>query len=483
MIIFPRPFAIAIDDLGWMQGPNDGKDGYGPFRTGIDRKMNLQDYQAVIDLAKKVGIRLQGLFILGELDRENILGAFPTTTYQRELWDNSENISDLQVEMMELVKRESAFLEFSLHGVGHEFWPEDGVRRRAEWYNTEDNHPWPEKEIRQHVECFIAIMKQYGISKENGHSFPESFVPCAYSYYWNPNGPYSLGSVLSEYGVKYANTDFREIQECNPPEGEWSAGFDHGVHVMNRYNYGNLWDDEGQLPTLPLEDHRTEFIETHWPNLLASNEQNQEEVTNTWVAYYHQVQRASERYCSKNTSQHHSQWLYNKYTHIKEVIPGVVSLDNTQMPAEAFKEFFPGNLVLKIKLPNGQHISEAEIDGETVPGYFEDQGFGFIYLPPLLPRKHELTYAIGSFILPNVIWHDGTSNVFEVRNEENLMKITLCLYGRQTLKINTNRLPNMIQSNNPGISILDWEAHGDLLHVDLEGHDLQGESGVIEISF
>lgn len=483
MIIFPRPFAIAIDDMGWMQGKNDGENGYGPYRTGIDRNMTLADYKSVVDLAKKVGVRLQGLFILGELDRENILGAFPTTTHQREKWDNSHNISDLQTQIMDFVKAEAAHLEFAFHGVGHEFWPENGVRRRAEWYNTDDDHPWPEEEIIKHVECFIAIMKQYGITKELGHSFPESFVPCAYSYYWNPGGSYSLGSVLAKYGVKYANTDFREIPECNPPEGEWSAGFDHGVHVMNRYNYGNLWHQEGKTPTVPIQDQRTEFIETHWPNLLASKEQNQEEVTDTWVAYYHQVQRIPNRYCAKNTSQLHSQCLYKKHTIIKEVIPGVVTLDNTQMPSEAFKEFFPGNLVLKLKLESGQHISEAQINGQSVSGYFEDQGYGFIYLPPLLQKKYELTYSIGSFILRNTVWHDTTSNIFEVRSEENQMRVTLCLYGSQVLKVRAAHLPEIIQSNNPEIIILDWELHGDLLHIDLKGHDIQGESGVIEITF
>ena len=39
-LLIPRPFAIAIDDLGWMNGSNDGEnEKEGPYRLGIKRKM------------------------------------------------------------------------------------------------------------------------------------------------------------------------------------------------------------------------------------------------------------------------------------------------------------------------------------------------------------------------------------------------------------------------------------------------------------
>lgn len=484
MIIFPRPFAIAIDDLGWIEGRNEGKDNYGPYRTGIDRKMTLADYEAVVNLAKKLGIRLQGLFILGEMDRENILDKYPTTTHKREKWDNSENISDLQLQMMDFVKNQSANLEFGLHGIGHEYWPEEGVRRRAEWYNTEDDHPWPEEEIRAHVECFIAIMRQYDISKEMGHSFPESFVPCAYSYYWNPKENYSLGSVLSEYGVKYANTDFTQIPECNPPEGDNSAGFDHGVHVMNRFNYGNLWDALEKLPETPFQEQTTDYIETHWPNLLAINNEDQSKVTQMWVEYYQKIQASNDRYFSKNTSQHHAQWLYKKHTVIEELSLGNVSIDNSAMPDEAYSFFlFPGNLVLKIKLPVGKHLSSASIDGSSIPAYFEDQGYAFLYLPCLQQAQYTLTYELGEKTIQDIVWHDGTSNIYEVIKGDRELKFELCLYGSQTIKIRSSNTPISIESINPDIQIIDWYQKNGLLHINMKAHDIQGEIGSVRIHY
>ena len=482
-ILFPRPFAIAIDDLGWMKGHNEGNDNYGPFRTGIDRNMSLEDYKAVVNLARKVGVRLQGLFILGELDRENFLGDFPTTTQMRANYDNSENISDLQVEMMDYVKSVSSHLEFGLHGVGHEFWPEDGKRNRAEWFNTDDQQPWPEEEVRKHVKCFIRIMNQYGISIDNGHSFPESFVPCAYSYYWNPNGAYSLGAVLGEYGVKFANTDFSQIPACNPPTEHNGGGFDHKVHVMNRYNYGNEWDAPGKLPTTALADQPTDYIETHWPNLLFNEQEDQEQVTAKWTTYYQQVQRSEDRYCAKNTAQMHSQWFYNKYTKVKESTPGVVSIDNSAMPDEVYQGYFPTNMVLKIQLPEGQHLSKAMLDGHQIPACFEDQGYSFIYLPPLLQKQYELKYETGSEPMNQVVWHDTTSNILDVTTKDDLMKIDVSWYGDQQLKLLTTKEPLEIESNNPGIKIKGWSKEMDHLLIRIAAHDLQGEIGSVSIRF
>lgn len=482
-IIFPRPFAIAIDDLGWINGHNEGEAGYGPYRLGIQRKMRVQDYVAVANLARQAGVRLQGLFILGELDRENFLGSYPTTTYLREKWDNTENISDLQVEMMEYVKKEAAHIEFGLHGIGHEFWPEDGKRRRAEWYNTVDDHPWPEEEIRNHLDCFVRIMKQYGLSVDNGHSFPESFVPCAYSYYWNPEGDYSLGKVLSEYGVKYANTDFTQIPECNPPSAPNGGGFDHGVHVMNRYNYGNLWYELGKLPTIALDEQPTDYIETHWPNLLAQDDFLQADVTAKWTAYYQGVQRSKDRYCAKNTAQMHSQWLYNQYVILTELGPGQLEVDNRRMPEEVYEGNFPANMVLKIALEAGQHVSEVRLNGVRIPAYYEDQGYGFLYLPRLLREKYVLEYELGAQPVQGVVWHDGTANIFEVNQTENKIKIDLCLYGTQKIRFISDAMPEVVISNNPGMRVLDWRIEDGWLSMQLTAHDLQGEIGSIKMIY
>jgi len=110
-IIFPRSFAVAVDDMAWNIGNDAGDiDGQGPYRIGIDRNMDIKDYQAVVEVGRAVGVRIQGLFVLAEMDRENILARYPSTTWQGSEWDNAGNISQEQIDIMNYVKNNAAYL-------------------------------------------------------------------------------------------------------------------------------------------------------------------------------------------------------------------------------------------------------------------------------------------------------------------------------------------------------------------------------------
>ncbi|MBN2347970.1 MAG: hypothetical protein JXJ22_03985 [Bacteroidales bacterium] len=477
-ILFPRPFAFAIDDMGWINGSNIGENGkIGPYRAGVKRIFDVSDYNHVIDVAKATGVRLQGLFILGEMDKFHILKNYPTTTQYGAEWDNTENISDRQDEIMKFVKENAAYLEFGLHGVGHEYWPEKGVRKRAEWYNLEDDIPWPEESVREHVNVFKKLMEQYGISEENGHSFPESFVPCAYGYYWNPGVEYSLGKVLSDNGVKYANTDFGYIRELNPPEGPNGGGFDNGLLVVNRLNYGNEWFQMASLPRVSISEQESDIIETHFPNWLAQDDFLQPPVTKKFIDYYRMVQQMADRIVAKNTEQFYSQWLYKKYTKIDETTPGNVVIDNTKMPDDPYLHDMLGNLILKIKLDEGKHVSSANINNEKIPAYFEDGGYGILYLPPLRQEKYILTYSIGNEMMPEVVYNDGTYNCYQLQNIGSELQVDLKIYGTQTVKIRCNKLPGSVITDNAAVKILntEYETENNWLSVVLNARNIQGE--------
>ena len=479
-IIFPKAFAIAIDDLGWNQGSSLGDEG-GPWRAGVDREMTLKEYIPLVEIAKGAGIRLQGLFILSEMDRLNICANYPTTTKAGADFDNTENIEPEQIEIMNYVKDNAAYLEFGLHGVGHEHF-DNGVRTRAEWYDLENNKPWPEGDTRDHIKAFKEIMAQYGITEENGQSFPESFVPCAYSFYWNPDGNLSTGKLLSEVGVKYANTLFSEIPELNPPI-EDGGGFDHGVLVQNRINYGNDWYQLSALPREDYNEYETDVIETHWPNLLAQDYFLQEELNNKWIAFFKNIQGSDTKYLSKNTEQHNSQWLYKKYAQVK-IEDGKVTIDNTQMPDDAYKYDLLGNLVLKIKLDDGQHVSKALLNGQPISAYFEDEGYGFVYLPRLEKEKYELDYETGSDFIDRVVYDKGTYNVYTVRDEDSKFVFNLKMYGTQKVNIKGPK-PAKVTSSNPYLEILSQEysdADNELILL-IKGRDIQGEEGTITLNY
>ncbi|MGD8780831.1 MAG: hypothetical protein PVH88_17935 [Ignavibacteria bacterium] len=479
-IIFPRAFGIAIDDMGWNQGSSLGDEG-GPWRAGVNMEMTLKHYSSVVEIAKGAGIRLQGLFILSEMDRLNICAKYPTTTKAGADFDNSENIEPEQIEIMNYVKENAAYLEFGLHGVGHEHF-DNGIRTRAEWYDIENNKPWPESDTRDHIKAFKEIMAQYGITEENGQSFPESFVPCAYSYYWNPDGELSTGKLLSECGVKYANTLFQEVSELNPPIEE-GGGLDHGVLVQNRINYGNEWFKLSALPKESYDKYESDVIETHWPNLLAQDYSLQDELNKKWVEFFKNIQRSDTKYLSKNTEQNNSQWLYKKYAQV-EIEDGKVFIDNSQMPDDAYKYDLLGNFVLKIKLNDGQHISKALLNAQPISAYFEDEGFGFIYLPKLEKENYELDYEVGSNYIDKVVYNKGTYNVYSVKDKDGKFVFDIKMYGTQNVNIKCPK-PVKVSSSNPNLEILSQEyseADNELILL-VKGRDMQGEKGTITVNF
>jgi hypothetical protein len=480
-ILFPRAFAVAVDDLGWNEGSDLSHNALpGPYRCGVKRRFDLNDYKHIVEVGKAVGARIQCLFILSEMDRENVLAKFPTTTYKRDRWDNSARVSEDQKEIMEYVREQAAYMEFGLHGTGHEYWAPGEPQKRAEWYNLQDKEPWPEASLREHIHCFKEIMAQYGLSPSNGHSFPESFVPCAYSYYWNPGGAYSLGKLLAEAGIKYANTDFSQIPELKPPQELNGGGFDHGVHVINRINYGNLWYQLATLPSVALDQQHTDIIESHWPNWLAQDDFLQPDITLQWIHYYKDVQKSEDRYVAKNTEQLHSQWLYKKYTRVSENEPGFVLIDNTYMPDEAYQYNILGTMVLKVKLGKNEHVAAADLNGQHIPAYFEEKGWGFLYLPRLEQKHYCLTYQIGQITMPLYVFHQSTSNIYRLHQQEDTILVDLKVYGSQTITIKCKK-PKQVLSAGEGLRVEEYAYNDETstLTVVLKALDFQGKRGEI----
>ncbi|MFP4620391.1 MAG: hypothetical protein ACLFM7_03720 [Bacteroidales bacterium] len=488
IIVFPEPFSFSIHDMGWMKGNNEGYGNLtGPYRAGVDREFDVKDYEPIVRVAEEAGVRIRGLFILAELDRLNILKNYPTTTWKRKQWDNRENTGPEQIEIMDFVKNHSAHLEFGLHGVAHEYWPEDNVRKRAEWYNTEDKSPWPKDTMINHIKACKQIMAQYGLSEEEGHSFPESFDPCASGYHWNPEGEYSTGSIMNQEGVKYVSTAFGAISELDPPRGQNAGGMDNGVLVICKIGGGVSWYRYATLPHTPLAEQTCNMLRLHFPNWLAQDQFLQESVNKDFIQYYSEVQRTRDRYAAKNTEQFYSQWLYQKYTEVKSSGDGQIVVDNRNMPDKIYQHELLGNMVLKIDLEEGQHLQEASINGESIACYFEDQGYGFIYLPPLKKKKYRINYNMGSEVQMPHVYNDGTYNVYRFRHETgDSTALKVRVYGSQKLKIRNipNYEPDQMSSSNKNLKIkeVSYCAQRQELTLSLKAHDIQGETGIIRMS-
>lgn len=478
-IIFPRGVTVNIGQVGWMGG-SSLEESDGPWRAGIRRDFDVRDYKPFVEVGKEMGVRFMSLFILGEFDRLNILGEYPTSNPDGENWDNSEYIGPTQIEIMDYVKGNAANIELGITGVLHEYW-EDGVKSRAEWFNVEKQEPRDEAIIRNNVELLKRLLAQYGISPEKGHSYPQSFI--SYGFYFNPGAKYSLGRVLSENGVKYANTPYATIKGLNHPP-LLDGGFDNGVLLLDRHNHGNLWYEYAKLPDSIPSGIQSVVVESHWANWLAYDDHLQEDLNERWVDYLRSIQADKNHYLSKNTEQLYSQWLYKKYTTIEENNPGKVIIDNNSMVEDAYKFDLLGNIVLSVKLEEGEHINRALIDGDPIASYFEAEGYGYIYLPPLLKNKYTLEYSIGNRRMDSYVNNTGTYNVYSVRQKDSVTTIDMKMYGKQIVEFYGPEVKS-VDSSNEYLKVEEFTYDRDKKtnYLIVNGRDIQGERGVISLYF
>ena len=478
-IIFPRGISVNIGQVGWMSGSSlDHIDG--PWRAGIRRDFDVRDYQPMVEVGKELGIRFMSLFILGEMDRLNILGEYPTSNPQGEKWDNSANIGPRQLEIMNYVKDNASNIEFGITGVLHEYW-EDGVKSRAEWFNVDKQEPREEKIVRNNVKLLKRLMAQYGITPEKGHSFPESFI--AYGFYFKPGKEYSLGRVLSDNGVKYANTPFSSIRGLNPPP-PLDGGFDNGVLLLNRHNHGNPWYQYAKTPdSIPAETSSV-VVESHWANWLAYDDHLQRAVNRQWINYLRKIQADRDHYLSKNTEQLYSQWLYKKYTKVSEPKTGKVLIDNRSMIDDAYQYDHLGNIVLAVELKEGEHVSSARLDDKPIAAYYEAEGFGYIYLPPLSKKNYTLEYKIGNQRIDRHVYNNGTYNVYNVIDHGSSLEIDLKMYGEQVVEVYTSKPTSVISSNeNLRVSSFSYDDERNIAYLTINGRNIQGERGTISLKY
>ncbi|MBE0582155.1 MAG: hypothetical protein IH612_00175, partial [Desulfofustis sp.] len=71
-ISLPLPLFLVVEDVGWWQG-EDGSARGEPFRNRFPRRHCLADYQALVGLSKRLGMRIAIAMVLGEWDTTNLL--------------------------------------------------------------------------------------------------------------------------------------------------------------------------------------------------------------------------------------------------------------------------------------------------------------------------------------------------------------------------------------------------------------------------
>jgi hypothetical protein len=476
--VIPAPLTIGIDDVGWKQGwstdvpldrnkPShiDGPEG---------RWLGLADYEAIVNIGEAVNSRLLCLFIMSEYDRSNICAEYPTTTERGELWDNSALVSDNDFKVMDYVKDNAAFMEFGLHGVRHEHWDNGDVTFAEFAGGNYNRRPYPVEVVEKHLECYKRLIDQYGIS------FPKSFVPPKHCYHYDPDNPMDTGGLMANWGVKYVSWGHKhwgnyDQRAVNPLS---NCQFDNGVLVMERDQAVPWYGSLGQAPDAISTDFYYEC--THWHNYIAASPDDNPAVGEKWINWFNLIKDSPGRYLPKNTAQLNSQALYLKYASVR-IDGDRLMIDNTAMPDWAYEKEFIGNLVIKVPLQSGLHISSVTFDhSQPVASCYEDRGFGYVSLPELKQKKYEVQIKTGPELLSNCVANNGTYNVRHLEVEPEMASLELEMYGTQDVHLRlADFTPRVVKSRSRDLVVnsWNWDEKAEICVINVTAKDVQGVLG------
>ncbi len=341
-ISIPMPIQIVIDDVGWWSG-KDGSAYNEPYRTGINRNHVPADYQAIVDLGKKLGVRPQAATILCEWDRENILRNLPTSTWMREKWDNSQWVGPWLDEASDIIRNNSKHYELTLHGIGHEYWDNEKFTR-AEWADT-SGFIRPLDQVELHLDYFAKLMEQNQLG-----SFPTSFVPTAFKHGFGKTGEQktSIAEVIKKRGINYINTPFDDMYNAEAAQFEL-FGIDADIITVDRGNDLFDWNIIGRKPKGLLQGSTCGL---HWPNLLHEDPEWNSEIVDAWVKLLKPYNDKFETLLATDSQAFRNQLIHHTCTKVR-INKTYINIDFHE--ADKLKEVQSSNQII-IKITSKQKL-------------------------------------------------------------------------------------------------------------------------------
>jgi hypothetical protein len=271
-LTIPMPLQIIVDDVGWWSG-EDGSRYNQPYRTGLGRDHQPEDYLALAALGKKLGMRILAGFVLCEWDKTNLLRKLPSATWRGREWDNAGIRSEDKELAAEIIRNERAAIEIALHGIGHEFWV-GGRMERAEFHNN-DCEMRESDEIRRHLDFFFQLIEQYHLAPP-----PTTFIPPALKHSFG-NGEKGFQNLLSEFGISSVTTRFdkaRQFSRPLHPQVTWESE----VLLVDRGQAACAWNETACEPVFAFD---RPFLTLHWANILHRDPRKNLEIVRKWADF------------------------------------------------------------------------------------------------------------------------------------------------------------------------------------------------------
>lgn len=493
--VIPYSIAQAIDDMGWRTWENRRPE-VSNYRKLIEGdKATLADYQTVVNVGKNAGTRIATAWVLSDLDRENACAKpeynTPVAEYDMTseglAWDSKDSVTAEDAKIMDVPRKNAAYMEFAMHGVSHEHF-KGGEEQRAEYAHIDEGNPgtaesWGWADMTNKADCYRDILRQW--FTEDEIDMPVAEVPPAHAFYWKEGATDTTGALLSKYGVKYINGG---LTVSTPVKDGYLI--DNGVLFVNRA-YGANWDWVGatmwegfwndyNAPYYPSDKYG--WAEAHFPNFWTAEKK--------WTDYLVGINDSQIRFLAKNSAQNSWQYLYHKFGAFGGS-KGNYSIDLSKVDPEAYKYDLLGTMVLKAHVGDANVESAALDNGASVFGYWKDS-FGYAYLligkngnpQGRLDREtYRMKTEIGSGTLASYVDMTGaTYNVAAFVPEAHKAILKVEMYGTQQVKVKLPFRAGRVASDNPKLTVDGWKIADGFLVMTVTGKKLTGETGTISIA-
>ena len=333
--IIPNALQIVIDDLGWFNGKDDRETG-GPSRTAMPRKHVAEDYLAVNELGRALGMKINCAFVIGEWDPDNRLKKLPHFSKYGDGWDNEKYLDKKEMRRVAEAVNASEYIDLSIHGLMHGYYT-DGIDN----YDASDfcykiknkMHLIPEEEIRARLDAFFDILNYYGIKKK-----VNSYIPS--TGYYMVNG---IAKYMHEYGINYicqpCNASYPHI-DFNGTEPPYLASVDCGIILTDRRNFIKQEGFNSLVNILPWDEWGSNFsalpkanciVGTHWPNFLHIDPQKSIELVPQNAEYFKSSAERWGAMMSRDLGFYSTQALYKRFAKAEEC-NGCFTVDVTDVP-------------------------------------------------------------------------------------------------------------------------------------------------------
>ncbi|NOX34045.1 MAG: hypothetical protein GXP56_09960 [Deltaproteobacteria bacterium] len=368
-ISIPMPLIISIEDVGWWHG-KDGSRFNQPYRTGMERDHVPEDYAALAALGQGLDMKIISGFVLCEWDKENILRKVPSSTWMGDRWIVSQKNQDRKEKAAWIIKKQKKYIEFGIHGVGHEFW--SGGRMHRTEFHDHACCMRNKGEIRKHLDYFFKLMDQYKFEFK-----PRTFIPPALKHSFGNNG---FQKILEEFGIKYVTMVFGKARLFSRPQND-NIAWENNILLVERCESDVKWNHVAASPQFGFN---RPVMALHWANILHADPKKNLVVVNKWIQYIKENGRKKGILVSRDTKSCFTQYLHKTLSKI-ENINGETAVDVSWMHK------IPGNLVgksifLKIKLPPGTSL---KIYGASIQNSRPPFETGFLKLD-ILNRKNKI---------------------------------------------------------------------------------------------